>query len=190
MITWLAHWSAVAASVAIGCPLFEWYENGHFFPGLFTPNGFVAVAIRAVPNNYKCSLFLLSVYIFISVSRSISRPKALVRPFFWYCVIFTLYSSTKMPKNFPFILYCWFFNHETHPKKYILARSMGKYPSRYEVTITLFKSGLILPKAVAPVGYSTAAIMSNLRSCISSLPHKNFCRCWFNFWFFRLNDGK
>ena len=54
---------------------------------------------------------------------------------------------------------------------------VGKYPSRYEVTITFFKSGLILPKPVAPVGYSTAVIMFNLRSSISSPPHKNFCPC-------------
>ena len=80
------------------------------------------------------------------------------------------------PRNV-FTLYCWFFNHETYPKVYILARPLGKYPSRYEVAITLFKFGLILPKPVAPVGYSTAVIMFNLRSSISSPPHKNFCRC-------------
>ena len=116
--------------MGIGCPLLEWCENVHFFPAFFTPNAFVAVAIRAVPNDCKCSLFF-SVYIFISANRSISRPKALARPFFWYCLIFTLYSSTKMPKSFPFTLYCWFFNHKTHPKEYVLARSLGKYPSRY-----------------------------------------------------------
>ena len=29
----------------IGCLLIEWRENGHFFPGLSTPNGFVDVAV-------------------------------------------------------------------------------------------------------------------------------------------------
>ena len=29
----------------IGCLLIEWCENGHFFPGLSTPNEFVDVAV-------------------------------------------------------------------------------------------------------------------------------------------------